>query len=318
MWSFATPYALLLLPLPLAALMLLPPRQAATGALVVPGSIAARLTTGAADGMRARVRQLLPALTWIALVVALAGPQQLEAVEALPASGRDLVLAIDLSGSMEQEDFVLDGKTVSRLDAVKAVARDFVRARAGDRVGLVIFAETAYFAAPLTFDVEAVGRLIDQATIGISGRSTAISDGLGLALKRLARSGARSRVVVLLSDGVNNAGAVQPRDAGSLAERLGIRVHTIALGPADLESDPKSRDAVDTATLRAIAETSGGETFRVRTTDDLRQVARAIDALETSAFERPAAEIYSSYWIWPAGFGFLCALGLVIGWRRGA
>ena len=110
---------------------------AATGALVVPGSIAARLATGAADGMRARVRQLLPALTWIALVVALAGPQQLEAVEALPASGRDLVLAIDLSGSMEQEDFVLDGKTVSRLDAVKAVARDFVRARAGDRGGTV-------------------------------------------------------------------------------------------------------------------------------------------------------------------------------------
>ena len=160
MWSFAAPYAFLLLPLPLLALLLLPPRRAASGALIVPAALAARLTAGSADGVRVRARRLLPALLWLALVLALAGPQRLEAVAALPTSGRDIVLSIDLSGSMEKDDFVLDGAPVSRLDAVKRVASSFVRSRAGDRVGLVIFAETAYFAAPLTFDVESVARAV--------------------------------------------------------------------------------------------------------------------------------------------------------------
>lgn len=316
MWSFAAPYAFLLLPLPLLALLLLPPRRAATGALIVPASIAARLTAGSADGVRVRARRLLPAFLWLALVVALAGPQRLEAVAALPTSGRDIVLSIDLSGSMEKEDFDLDGAPVSRLDAVKRVASSFVRSRGGDRVGLVIFAETAYFAAPLTFDVESVARAVDEAVIGISGRSTAISDGLGLAMKRLERSDAASRVVILLSDGANNAGTVQPDDAGALARRLGIRVHTIALGPDDLETAPQSRDAVDTATLRSIAGESGGETFRVRTTADLEAVTGAIDALETSAFDRPAAQIHRAYWIYPASLALLLSLGLILGGRR--
>lgn len=316
MWSFAFPYAFLLLPLPLLALLLLPPRRAATGALIVPDSIAERLAAGAADGVRARARRLLPALLWLALVVALAGPQRLEPVAALPTTGRDIVLSIDLSGSMEKEDFALDGAPVTRLDAVKRVASGFVRSRAGDRVGLVIFAETAYFAAPLTFDVESVARTIEEATIGISGRSTAIADGLGLAMKRLERSDAASRVVILLSDGANNAGTVQPDDAGALARRLGVRVHTIALGPEDLETAPQSRDAVDTATLRSIANESGGETFRVRTTADLESVTRAIDALETSAFDRPAAQIYRAYWVYPGVLALLLSIGLIIGGRR--
>lgn len=316
MWSFAFPLAFLALPLPLVALMLLPPKKPSTGAVLVPASIGAGLSTGAAEGVRARVRRAVPALLWLCLVTALAGPQKLEAVEALPTSGRDIVLAIDLSGSMEKEDFALDGRQTSRLDAVKAVAEDFVGRRAGDRVGLVIFAETAYFAVPLTYDVAAASRAIDELTIGISGRSTAIAEGLGLALKRLSQSKAASRVVVLMSDGVNNAGDVEPNDAGALAKRLGIRVHTIALGPRDLETAPDARDAVDARTLRNIASESGGETFRVKTTADLKAVTAAIDALETSAFERPAAQIHRDYWIVPAAIGFAVALFLVVGERR--
>lgn len=318
MWSFAFPYAFLLLPLPLLALGVLPPKRAATGAMRLPQTIAARLSTGVAEGVRARVRRLLPALLWVCLVVALADPQRLEPIEALPTSGRDIVLAIDLSGSMEKKDFSLGGAPVSRLDAVKAVGEEFVESRAGDRVGLVIFAETAYFAVPLTYDVKAVANAIDEMTIGISGRSTAIADGLGLALKRLETSDAASRVIILLSDGVNNAGDVEPDDAGSLAERLGIRVHTIALGPEDLETAPKSRDAVDTATLRGIAEASGGETFRVRTTDDLRAVTAAIDRLETSEFARPAARIYTQYWTYAAVLALIFALAIVADSRRAA
>ncbi|KQT82187.1 VWA domain-containing protein [Aurantimonas sp. Leaf443] len=316
MWTLAFPLALLLLPLPLLAARLLPPRARGTGALLVPPSIGARMTAGGAPGVAARTRRLLPALLWCLLVLALAGPERLGTVEALPAEGRDLVLAMDLSGSMEKEDFELDGAPVSRLDAVKRVAAAFVRGRAGDRVGLVIFGETAYFAAPPTFDTEAVAKTIEAASIGISGRSTAIADGLGLALKRLSESRAPSRVVILLSDGVNNAGAVAPTDAGSLAARLGVRVHTIALGPKDLESNPTERDVVDAATLRAISEASGGTTFRVRTMADLVGVTQAIDALETDRAARPPVAIREPFWTWPACAALLLALGLVLFERR--
>jgi len=263
-----------------------------------------------------RVSRMLPAFLWLLLVTALAGPQVLSQTKVLPASGRDIILAIDLSGSMEREDFELDGQPLSRLNAVKRVAGEFTTRRAGDRIGLVIFGDKAYFASPLTYDLEAVARTIAEASIGISGRSTAIGDGLGLTLKRLQVSNASSRVVILLSDGVSTAGSVPPADVGALAASLGITVHTIALGPNDLESDPKSRDAVDTATLRTIAATSGGETFRVRTLSDLVHVAEAIDKLEPNLSERPPLTVYRNYWTIPATLAFFIALFMAIQSRR--
>lgn len=315
MIGFASPLAFLLLPLPLLAMRLLPGREAVTGALLIPESIGRGLAEGARDGLHVRIRRAVPILLWLALVVALAGPQRLEPVEALPVSGRDLVLAIDLSGSMEQEDFTLDGRTVSRLEAVKAVGKRFVAGRAGDRVGLVLFAENAYVAAPLTFDVAAVSRAIDEATIGISGRSTAIAGGLGVALKRLEKGDARSRVVILLSDGADTSGNVLPADVARLAKRLGITVYTIALGPEDRETRPNDPDAVDTATLKMIAETSGGRSFRVKSTGDLAAVTAAIDGLEASGLDRPPATIRRDYWIWPALAALGCAVFLVVSRR---
>ena len=139
---------------------------------------------------------------------------------------------------MAIEDFSLDGETASRLDAVKRVATRFVEARRGDRIGVVIFADRAYVAAPLTWDLTAVARAIDSAEIGLTGRSTAISDGLGLALKRILAEPARSRVIVLLSDGRDTAARLDPRQVARLAAENGVRVHTIALGPEDLEETP--------------------------------------------------------------------------------
>ena len=315
MIGFAMPLAFLLLPLPLLAMRLLPGREAVTGALVLPQSIGRSLPGKARDGVSVRVRRAVPILLWLALVTALAGPQRLSPVEALPVSGRDLVLAIDLSGSMEQTDFTLDGETVTRLDAVKTVGRRFVAGRAGDRVGLVLFAERAYVAAPLTFDVAAVSRAIDEAVIGISGRSTAIGGGLGVALKRLEQSEARSRVVVLLSDGADTSGNVLPAEVAGLAKQLGVTVYTIALGPEDQETRPNDPDAVDTKTLRAIAETSGGESFRVKTTADLEAVTAAIDRLEASGLDRPPATVRQDFWIYPALLAFACSIFLVVSRR---
>lgn len=306
--GFAFPLALVLLPLPLL-MRLLPPR-AAQGGLLVPAHVLDGTTGGAA-----RRGWMLAALAWALMVLALAGPQMQRQSALLPASGRDIVLALDLSGSMEKQDFSLDGKPVSRLEAVKRVASGFVAARKGDRIGLVVFGDRAYVAQPVTFDVEAVARAIDEAQIGISGRATAISDGLGLAMRRLMDSDAPTRVVVLLSDGVATSGKVGAVDAARLAATHGIRVHTIALGPDDLETRPKSRDAVDARMLREMAEASGGTSFRVRGMEDLRAMAATLDRLEPNPAERPPLRFWQSLWAWPAALAL--ALLALIGWRRG-
>lgn len=307
--SFAWPLAFLLLPLPF--LMRLLPPAAARGGLRVPAHVFAGVAArqGAGRGM------VLAAVAWVALVTVIAGPQISRASDMLPASGRDIVLVIDLSGSMQKEDFRLDGQPISRLDAVKRTASRFVAARRGDRIGLVIFGDRAYFAQPLTFDVDAVARAIDEAQIGISGRATAISDGLGLAMKRLAASDAPTRVAVLLSDGVDTSGNVQSDDVARLAARHGIRIHTIALGPEDLENQPKSRDAVDTRTLREVAELSGGTSFRVRGVEDLQAMAATLDRLEPNPNERPPMRYWHALWIWPGALALV--LMALIGWRRG-
>ncbi|MEO0994020.1 MAG: VWA domain-containing protein [Pseudomonadota bacterium] len=311
--GFADPLFLLLLAVPLLARLLPEAGREGGAALLVPEGIGALLGRGAARAGRALWRTALPLLLWASLITALAGPRLLVPNPALPVSGRDLVIALDLSGSMVREDFLIDGREVSRLAALKHVATRFVLGRGGDRVTLVIFGSRAYVASPPSFDVQAVATAIETAEIGISGRATGISGALGLALKRLGQSEAASRVVILLSDGVHNSGPVEPRDAARLASEQGVRVHTIAMGPRDLTNPGGERDAVDAATLRAIAERSGGTAFRVRTTDDLLAVAEEIDRLEAISGDGPAALVHRSLWLYPA----LLALGLagLMVWR---
>jgi Ca-activated chloride channel family protein len=311
--SFAFPLAFLLLPLPLLVRRLLAATQSAGASLHVDaGTFAA---AGSAQGQSHLLRAALQIAAWAALVLALAGPRLPAWTNLVTFSGREIVIALDLSGSMVKEDFVLDGKPLSRLDAVKHVASRFVAARKGDRIGLVIFGDRAYVAQPPTFDVASVAHAIDRAQIGISGRSTAISDGLGLAARRLMQSDARSKVLILLSDGVDTSGKVLASDAARLAAGHGIKVHTIALGPDDLESQPQSRDAVDAAGLRDIAEAGGGTSFRVRSMDDLNAMAASLDEMEPNPMRRPPLQYWRSLWMWPGGAAMAMALLLAL-WRR--
>ena len=313
MIEFSTPYAALAAPLPLLALWLLPKRQEGGGALRVPPSVLARFGAGGAlkSGAFGALR-LLPWLLWLSLIAALAGPRVVEGAAAGAATGRDIMLALDLSGSMLQEDFELDGKKASRIAALKKAGAEFIRRRTGDRIGLVIFAEEAYAIAPLSFDTEAVSAALLSAEIGIVGRSTAIGDGLGLALKRLAASQAPARVIILLSDGANDAGNTDPIAVAGLAKTLGVRIHTLALGVFDRENAPGERDAVDSAALRRIAEISGGQNFRVKTSADLAAASQAIEALEAGSAKAPPRVIYRELWIYPAGLAYLLALLLVV------
>lgn len=307
--SFAAPWVFCLLPLPLLLLRILPPRRMAGGALSLPPALAVAFQPTASTPVRRHARLIALLCAWIALVVALTGPRQEQALNVVPASGRDIVLALDLSGSMEREDFVLDGRTASRLAAVQAVAAEFVRGRTGDRIGLVVFGDRAYVAAAPTHDVLSVAQIIETLQIGVSGKATAIADGLGLAIRRLREREAESRVIILLSDGQDTTGAVDPVAAAQAARELGMRVYTIALGPADLADDPKARDAVDSETLRHIAEAAGGETFRVRSTQDLERVATVMDRLEPSLADMPPVRTWRAYWPWFAGLAAAC-LGL--------
>lgn len=318
MFDLADPWILLLLPLPFLALRVARAGQVTGSAILVPERIGdALVAAGRPKGGAQLVnrRNMALWLIWALVLLAISGPRDLAPVSALKVSGRDLAIVLDLSGSMVRDDFHLGDRPVTRLEAVTTVGADFARRRAGDRVALVVFGSEAYFAAPFTFDTDSVARRIEEATIGISGRATNISDGLGLALKRLATSEAESRVVILLSDGINNAGATNPRGVAELAARRGVRVHTIALGPKDLTTaEVGERGVVDAATLRAIAQISGGESFRVRTTEDLLAVTEALDRLEATDSDGLAAEIYREYWVWPATLAAM--IGVWFGWRE--
>lgn len=291
MVTFAWPWAFLLLPLPLLACRLGRSAGDRDKAIAVPPLLAEAFENiESRDAHGGTFGKVLPWLAWLLLVAAIAQPSLVGGSEVRPASGRAMVVAIDLSSSMERKDFVLDGRTVDRLTALKAVARAFILAREGDRIGLVLFGDEAFAAAPVSYDLAAVSNALEEAAIGMAGRATAIGDALGLAIVKLRDDPAPAKVIVLLSDGTNNSGETEPEDAARLAASLGIRVQTIGLGSEKETSagDPIDPSAdLDEATLKRIAAESGGQFFRARTTDELRAVYAEIDAVERSTADAP-------------------------------
>ncbi len=314
-WSFALPAALTLLPAPILVALARPPRQPSPDGLRIPLSIRDRFLTRENSGARGAPALALAWLAWTCVVIALAGPRIVAANPALPASGRDIMFALDLSGSMTIPDFTLDGVAASRLDALKRAGSELIRRREGDRIGLVIFADTAFAAAPLSFDVSAVGQTLNEMEIGLVGRSTAIGEGLGLALKRLADSKAPTRMIILLSDGGNDAGSSDPDAVAALAKTLGVKIFTIGLGTNDTLSAPDDPDAVDFVALQKLAEIGGGAAFRAHTTDELAVAAHAIEALAAGPTLAPPTVIYRDQWPYPAALAFAACLALALSQR---
>jgi Ca-activated chloride channel family protein len=245
-------------------------------------------------------------LAWICLIGALARPVWMgDAIEEA-ISGRDLMLAVDLSGSMEIEDFVLKARNVDRLTATKAVAGQFIERRVGDRLGLILFGDKAYLQVPLTFDRKTVRTLLEEAVIGLAGEKTAIGDAIGLAVKRLQSNPEGQRVLILLSDGANTAGAVTPLQAADLAARVGLKVYTIGIGADEMmirdflgSRKVNPSGDLDEATMRGIAEKTGGQYFRARDIQQMEAIYRTLDQLEPierdKRYYRPMDECY----LWP-------------------
>lgn len=274
-WQYE--WAFYVLPLPLLAL-LLPRAQRQLAALKLPFFSTLETRTSKPKFRWPWLFAIVP--IWALLVVTAAGPIQLGKSIALPSEGRDILLAIDLSGSMGYEDMVLKGREVDRLTAVQNIAGDFIKGREGDRIGLVLFATQAYLMAPLTPDRRTVYQLLRESEIGLAGgQSTAIGDAIGMGIKHLQKRPADHRILILLTDGESNEG-VPPIQATEYAKAADVKVYTIGFG---------SRRGIDTRTLNTIANMTGGQYFFASNTTRLSEIYDILDKLE------PIAEDAGSY-----------------------
>ena len=329
MMSFLWPSALLILPLPFIFRLLLPrAKQSTEAALQVPHLSDYQLgETGNYINKKTRWPLLLYTLAWICLVIAAARPQWTGEPVELPVSGRDLMLAIDISKSMDHP-IRHKLRSVSRITATKAVASAFIDKRVGDRIGLILFGDQAYVQVPLTFDRTTVNILLQEAFTGLAGQATAIGDAIGLAVKRItaqqaekkqydknnisplnkiAKNISEDRVLILLTDGVSNRGEITPLKAAELAARKGLKIHTIGIG------NRGSRE-LDEVTLRKIAKITGGQYFRAYTTSDLQEIYALLDKLEPVEKEvksyRPITTLF--YLPLTASFVFAVLLALFL------
>jgi Ca-activated chloride channel family protein len=261
---------------------------------------------------------------WTALVLAAARPQWLDDPVSLPVTGRDVMLAVDLSGSMEVQDFRLDGEVVDRLTATKAVAGEFIQRREGDRLGLILFGRNAYVQTPLTFDRATVNRLLMEAVIGLAGQETAIGDAIGLAAKHLRDDQVKNKVLVLVTDGANTAGSVTPARAAELAATAGLKIYTIGIGAETMQVQTlfgtrrvNPSEDLDEETLTQIARTTGGRYFRARNTAELDEIYAEIDKLEPVVQEPLHFRPTTSLFMWPLGMALGIASLLMVLMARG-
>ncbi len=327
--GFAWPWLFAAIALPLLVHALVQARRTIDAALQVPWGERVQRIAAAGDGsLRVSGFRWLGFVAWCLLCLAAARPQQLGPAVAPPQVGRDLMLAVDLSASMGEEDMQLGGRMVDRLTAAKAVLSDFLDRRAGDRVGLIVFGERAFALTPLTLDRDSVREQLGDSVVGLAGRATAIGDAIALATKRLqsqdrGQSATKQHVLILLTDGVNTAGTLDPDKAAAIARDSGVRIHAIAFGGNGGSMSvfgfqlPMGGDDVDESGLRRIASMTGGKFFRARDTGDLAGIYAEIDKLEPVQRQgravRPKIERYPL----PLAAALLLGLlALVLGRRR--
>lgn len=295
--------ALFALPLPLLIAWLLPPtHQDKQTALYFP-HVQQIQGEQAQRSKRSLSKLALMSLAWLLLVVSAARPMWFGEPVSIPSEGRDLMLAVDLSGSMQQQDMQVNGRTVDRLDMVKSVMDDFIERRVGDRLGLILFADTAYLQTPLTFDRETVKQLLSETVIGLVGDSTAIGDSIGLAVKRFSEKERSNRVLILLTDGRNTAGNISVEQALELAIANKVTVYAIGVGAEEQIQNGlfgqrrinPSMD-LDEKTLINISKSTGGAYFRARSAQELSQIYESLDILEPVEGDeqtlRPRAELF--------------------------
>ena len=318
--NFAHPYLLLLLLL-LPLLAWLKGRRGLSPAFIYSS---VKLVAGLTGAKRSRAGAILAALRWLSLALligALAQPRLTKSTTQVKASGVDIVVALDMSGSMVSEDFVVKGERVNRFNMARAVLSGFIDKRPSDRIGLVLFASQAYIATPLTLDHDFLHENLDRLEIGaIEQNSTAIGDGLGTAVNRLRDLKSKSKIVILMTDGVNNSGKLEPLLAAEAAASLKVKVYTVGIGMRGQAPMP-GRDMfgrkvyqmvpvdVDEDTLQKIADKTGGKYYRADNAEKFQAIYAEIDKLEKT---EASINKYTEYkelfpWVLSAGLAVLLA-----------
>lgn len=319
MLDFDWPWVFAFLALPLAVIFLLPRSKREDAALRVPFYQRAEnaIHEGHSLGQqKSWIKAIVLATVWVLLVSAAAKPQWIGEAISIPTSGRDLLVAVDISGSMKTADMVIDRRRIQRLSLVKYVVGEFLERRVNDRIGLILFADEAYLQSPLTFDRKTVKRLLEEAQLGFAGQQTAIGDAIGLAIKRLKDRPDSQRVLILLTDGTNNAGEVKPRKAAELAKQAGVKIYTVGVAAARqnnlISQIWNSSPDIDEETLRYIAKTTGGQYFRAHDPAELLRIYALFDKLEPieqdNEFFRPTRSLF----FWPLGLAIILSFFIAV------
>lgn len=328
MFEFVWWQLLFALPLPILAYLLPARKTQQQRALRLP-NIPSSISSTTVSGSTSTLTKMFAILAWTTLVMAAARPQWLGEPISIPNQAREMMLAVDLSGSMETKDMQINGRQVDRLVMIKSVLADFIGRRVGDRLGLILFADTAYLQAPLTFDRETVRTLLNESVIGLVGEQTAIGDAIGLAVKRFQRKDDSNNVLVLLTDGQNTAGNITPDQALELAIDADITIYTIGVAADSMvvQSIFGSRRInpareLDEGMLSRLAVETGGQYFRARDREGLEQIYQILDQLQPIEGEARKMRPQTSLFMYPLGASLLLTLLMCLstlirmGWRR--
>lgn len=301
MFEFVFPWAFLLLPLPFLVRWLTPAVTHARAALWLPQARFLRVQEQTKTHQR-HWRWLLPTLIWLSILAAIAQPRWVGEPIALNPEAREIMIALDLSGSMEMDDMTYNGRRVTRLEAAHSILAEFIRRRQGDRIGLIVYADSAHVYVPITSDLETVAKLAEEARIGLAGQRTAMGDAIALSIRYFTERESTERVVLLLTDGMINTGKINAEQAIHLAKNHAIRIHTIGIGAEEIRIQGLFGDRVinpsadlDESFLATITTVTGGLYFRARTSEEMEDIYRVIDNIEPIAgaehFSRPRTSL---------------------------
>lgn len=317
MFEFGYWWVFLLLPLPLLVRYFLSPKKQHFTQIWIP----------LADGLQQQksvkanplMSFIIPWLLWLLLLAAVAKPIWFDQPIRIQQQSRDMILSLDLSGSMEEVDMPLNGRTVDRLTLVKSIVKDFVQERKGDRLGLILFADHAYLQTPLTFDVETVSTMVDETEIGLVGNRTAIGESIAMAIKRFVENKNEQRVLILLTDGANTSGKIKPIAAAKQAAKNNIKIYTIGIGAdqmikrgffGDQRVNPSAD--LDEKTLTEIASLTNGQYFRARNQDDLQKIYDTINKLQPVDSEFLEFRPEKNLFFWPLSLAITILLIVVL------
>lgn len=318
MFELATPWAFLLLPLPWIIWRLAPRITHENGpALQVP-FFAMLMQIHQTPSIKETRAPLWLIFTWILLISALSGPRWIGAPQPLTREGHNIMLALDISGSMAIDDMVLQGHRSTRLEVVKHAAETFVNHRTGDKIGLILFGTRAYLQTPLTYDKHHILLRLIDASVGLAGQSTALGDPIGLAVKHLQHAPPKGRLIILLTDGMSNSGVISPQKAAELAKASDIKIYTIGLGTDAALLNPLftmmgGAADLDEKTLKEIAKITHGRYFRATDESSLQHIYALINQIETVTQEQANIRPQHDYYPWPLGFALcLFFIGLLL------